>query len=77
MEALRELLGDAERRNAAAAGGVADFNEAGGGALGNAEGETRGAAHEYVCGVAVDEHGGRTEAERAEMYADQFDFAEG
>ena len=61
----------------AGAGGVADFNEAGGGLCGDAEGEARGAAHEHVGRVAVDQHGGRAEAVGAEMRADQLDFAEG
>jgi hypothetical protein len=77
MEAFAEQVGDAERRNATAAGGVADFNEACGGILGNAKCEACGAAHEYVGGVAVDEDGRRTEAERTEMGADEFDFTEG
>jgi hypothetical protein len=77
MQSLGELVGDADGREAAAAGGVADFYKAGGGCLWNAEGEARGAAHEHMGGVAVDEYGGRTEAERAKMCADEFDLAVG
>ena len=77
VQAFGKPVGDADGREAAAAGGVADFNQAGGGALGNAQGEARGAAHEDVGGLAVDEHGWGTEAERAEMGADEFDLTEG
>jgi len=50
MESLGELAGDAQGRGVAGACGIADFNEAGGGELGNAEGEALGAAHEDVAG---------------------------
>jgi hypothetical protein len=77
VEAFGELVGDADGGEAAAAGGVADFYKAGGGMLWNAEGEARGAAHEDVGGLAIDEHGGRAEAERPEVDADELDFAVG
>jgi len=76
MEAGGELMGHAQGRGVAGAGGTADFNEAGGGLLGDAEGQARGAAHEHLGGVAVDQHGGRTKGEGAEMSADEFNFAE-
>ena len=63
MQAVGELAGDAQGRGVAGAGGVANFNEAGGGLLGDAEGEAGGAAHEHMGGVAVDQHGGRAEAD--------------
>ncbi len=69
-------MGHAQGRGVAGAGGTADFNEAGGGLLGDAEGQARGAAHEHLGGVAVDQHGGRTKGEGAEMSADEFNFAE-
>ena len=64
-------------RGVAGAGGVADFDQAGGGLFGNAEGQARGAAHEHVGREAVDQDGGQAGAERAEICADQLDFAAG
>jgi hypothetical protein len=77
MEALRELMGHAERHWVAGASGVADLNETGGGLLGNSEGKTGGAAHGEVGGLAVDQDCRRIEAEGAKMDADQFDLTEG
>jgi hypothetical protein len=74
MKAVTELAGDAEGCGVAGSGRVADFDEAGGGFRRDAEGEARGPAHEDMGGVAVDEDGGRSEGERAEMRADELDL---
>jgi hypothetical protein len=75
MKAVAELAGDAEGRGVAGAGGAADFDEAGGGLLGDAKSKARGPAHEDMGGVAVNEDGWGTEGEGAEMRADELDFA--
>jgi hypothetical protein len=54
VKAVTELARYAERCGVAGSRGAADFDHAGGGLLGDTEGEARGPAHEDVGGVAVD-----------------------
>jgi hypothetical protein len=75
VKIVAELAGYAERRGVTGSRGTADFNKAGGGLLRDAEGEARGPAHEDVGGMAVDQDGGRAEGQRAEMRAEELDFA--
>jgi hypothetical protein len=77
MQAVGKLVGDAEGGGVAGSGRAADFDQAGGGFFRDAEGEAGGAGHEDVGGEAIDEDGGGTESEGAEMRAEEFDFAEG
>ena len=76
MEAVREQAREAEGKLIAGAAGLADFDEASGGVDRDAQGEARGSAHEYVGGFTVDEDGGGAVSVRAEMDAEEFDFAE-
>ena len=77
MQALEELAGDAQGSGVAGAGWVANLDEAGGGLIGNAEGQRAGAAHQQVGGVAVDQNGGQGRANGAEIRAGQLDLASG
>ena len=65
MKALGELAGDAQRGGIAQAGGVANFDEAGAGLVGDAKGERAGAAHQHMGRVAGDQNGGQDVAEGA------------
>ena len=77
MQAVGQLACHAQRHGVAGAAGTADFNQAGGGQFRDEEGQAGWPAHQYMGGLAVDQHGGRTEAVRAEIGADEFDFAQG
>jgi hypothetical protein len=77
VEAVREQAREAEVKLVAGAAGLADFDEASGGVDRDAQGEARGSAHEDVGGFAIDEDGRRAVGVRAEMDAEEFDFAEG
>ena len=76
VQAVVELARDAQGRGIGGAGRGAHFNQAGGGFAGNAKGQARGPAHQDVGRLAVDIDGGQAEAVRAEIDADQLDFAQ-
>jgi hypothetical protein len=71
-------MGHAQRGCVAEAAGVADLDEACRRIFGNTEGQTRGAAHQHLGGLAVYEHagqhGGRTNR-RPQICAGQLDLA--
>jgi hypothetical protein len=77
METFRKLVSDAKRCCIAGAGGVSDFNQAGGDLFGHAKGEPCRPAHGDMRRLTVNQDRGRIVAKRSEMNADQFDFAEG
>jgi hypothetical protein len=77
VKAIGEQAREPEGKLVACAAGLADFNESGGSVYRDAQGQARGPAHEHVGGFAIDEDGRRAVGVRAEMDAEEFDFAEG
>src|ERR1700678_11822 len=66
MQAVGKLTGDVQRNCVAGAIGGANFDQAGGGLLRHAEAQLRVAAHEHMCGDAINQRhrrGGQTGAE--------------
>ena len=76
MQAVRELMSNAQRHGVADAGGVAEFDQAGGGVRGDAEGQASGPAHQHLSRLAAKQNRGRSGGGWTEMSADQLHFAE-